>query len=231
MASIFCGNSFAAAADNDTLKGRAIVIELGATQNGGDKYLYVGDKGKGEIQDIDPKELAFVKERKDVTVLPVGSLTSQNIEAAQHTAAVDGANLIMDHYGVYSRGGYGRLPFDLEHPEKATSAMLPQIKGALQNIRADIYSGLAPEVIEGEHNAQIIPKDDKTLAKGAAVLSELDRVYDKVSFALDMPSYRADMTAKVTGDDCIKYEDQAGIMRALEGTSVAPVSSAPAAGR
>lgn len=229
MASIFCGNSFAAAADNDTLKRSGIVIELGAPQNGGDKYLYVGADGKGEIQDIDPKELAFVKERKDVTVLTVSSLTTKNIEAIQGPAAVEGAMLIMKHYDVYNRGSYGGLPFDREHPEKATSAMLPKIREALHDIRADIHSGLAPEVIEGEHSAQIIPKVDKTLAEGAAVLRELDRVYDRVSYADDLSSYREDLMTQVRKDDCLTYDDQSEIMKILEGASVLPASPSPMA--
>ncbi len=131
----------------EDLKDYKVVIELdiGTHAGNGNNFLFVKDAdADGKIIDMAQRHIEAQRSDGGVPFRTIDQL--KNLADGSHAekSAVIGADAIMNNYATYSAGSYAKLPFDKENPDTATGEDLSQIKTALENIRADLYSGIAP---------------------------------------------------------------------------------------
>ena len=133
--------------DSD-LKDYDVVVELdvGTHAVSNDPFLFVSKDGVGEYIDMPKADIDAQKADGGITFKDVSDLQNDASGANATAAAVSGANVIMNNFGVYNAGEYGNLPFDLENPDTATAEDLQAIKFALENIRGDLINNAAPDV-------------------------------------------------------------------------------------
>ncbi len=131
---------------SEKLSGYNTVVELdvGTHAGNGNVFLFVEDSDGSEIIDLPESEIFRQNSNDSINYKTIDELKSMSSGYAANVAAVQGANTIMRNYSVYNDGAYGKLPFDLENPDTAISDDLPEIKIALENIRADLHSTAAP---------------------------------------------------------------------------------------
>lgn len=131
------------------LKDYDVVVELdvGTHALSENPFLFVSKDGVGEYIDMPKADIDAQKADGGITFKDVSDLKNDASGANATAAAVSGANVIMNNFGVYNAGEYGDLPFDLENPDTATAEDLQAIKYALENIRGDLINNTAPDVV------------------------------------------------------------------------------------
>lgn len=185
-----------------------VVVKLGEDKkNPGSSLVYVGNDSNGQIKgDIKRIDTATLNEIKPGTVnfVDLKALSPKGSLQFGEAAVRMGANEVVKNYGTLLSSG-GSVPgLDPEHPERVTTAMLPSIRDALQNIRADLINQASPDFKLGE-DGRIDSTKYRDSPELIRKINEVERAYKTVQQAIDLPAYRNDLsndvdTGKLTQD-------------------------------
>ncbi|GEM_PF-6698387 len=189
--------------------------------------VFLGDEnGGGKIAEMSS---IIVVMNEGNNAVDLSSMSKNGITQYQELAAKSGIDAMRSNFITYEAGANASLPFDPSKPENATVENLPQIKTALENIRADLINSADDpdaryEVVERvrEEMAQAValPHDDpnkiqavetaldKIKALEGGVIEKQIEVVDNalgaVNIAINLPEYREELRNDLDNSDLDK---------------------------
>ncbi len=160
--------------NNEDLKEYDLVSSLSVDmEDDGNIILFVAKDGEGEIIEMSKEDFHAQLADAEGSISTVSSMYFADVKGKQDYAAQFGADQLAANAGVYFQSGVKVQGLDLENPDQATAKMLPEIKDALWNVRADLTSGAASPEYDQDGN-WTLNRDEAAIAALPAVEEALN---------------------------------------------------------
>ena len=165
-----------------------IQLDIGSVPDSGEKYIYVGNGGQGEIRTIEPEKLQIAEENGLGNFVHISSLSEAGTQRLSEQLAEDAASLIAK-LAVDDRQMLTMMPYNVDAEGLGVAKSLEELKPMLLQLRGEFRIDDTP--LTGEKFSD--PERQAVYESHLRDWGNLNDYIEQIDTISDFPKYTEDL--------------------------------------